>query len=291
MTIKETSKVDIIVAIDFEQSHLRGLADTISLLKDSPAALAAAEAYIPRNAVMNGIYSDLKKYISPRVEFIGSIEYAINQLLKWIPSLKKSVMDSKTSVYDDHTLTFKEKGILDIFASINFFNRYTTLLLDILITQADKEVSMTSFVSKLNMTFFNNTAKYYSSQLVKFSSSIKDLDTLVSELSEELVDEASAKIIAAQSGEKAVNAVRGFAPHHLLPMYWWLRRQMKKDLATLTKTSEDIDMLAMKIARLNNRRTGTEDPTLERQIEIYQDELTKKQAKIYQIEARYGNGV
>lgn len=48
-------------------------------------------------------------------------------------------------------------------------------------------------------------------------------------------------------------------------------------------------MLAMKIARLNNRRNGTNDPEIDRQIEIYQDELIKKQGKILQIEAKYGN--
>lgn len=287
--ISDTSKIDVIAAIDKEGNYLQGLLDTIQLLGDNAANLQAAQAYVQRNAVLKGIENDLRKQLDSRSDLITAITYAVKQLITWTPKLKDRIVKSKTSVYDVETINFREKGILDSVSAIGFFNRYASIVLDILITQAGKEVNMTTFLSKVDIAFFTNTAKYFSHLVVRFSAPVKSLETMIDDLSDETYDATSEEIIRTQVGDKAVSVQRNLAPHELNPLYWYKRQRMKKDIKSIIDANADIDMLAMKIARLNNRRTGQEDPALERQIEIYQDEMIKKHGKIAEIEARYGN--
>ncbi|QYN79987.1 hypothetical protein PQD71_gp094 [Kosakonia phage Kc263] len=287
--INETPKLEVLVAIDKESAHVKGLLDTIHLLKDSPENIAAVNGYIQKNAVLRGIENQLKKGLNPHADLIDSLEYAAKQLDMWLPKLRDRVLKSKTSVYDVETITFREKGILDIVSALNFFNRYATMVLNIVLTQAAKEVNFASFLTKVDITFFNNTPTYFAGLLIRFSQSVKSLEDMVDNLSDETYDATSEEILRNSVGDKAVSALRGLAPHELNPLYWWKRRQMKADIKAIVDTNQDIDMLAMKIARLNNRRDGTNDPDIDRQIEVYQDALIKKQGKIMQIEAKYGN--
>lgn len=287
--INDTPKTDVLVSIDKEIVYLRGLSDTLKLLRDNPDNYSEAEGYVHRNAVLKGIDHDVKKRINPRSTLLEIMDFSINQLLAWVPKLKDRISRSKTDTYDVETISFKEKGILDSIQAIDFFNRYSGIVLDIVITEANKEVNMNTFLTKVDLGFFNNTAKYYSNLLIKFSQSIKVLETMIDDLTDEPYDTQSEEILSASVGDKAVTVQRNLAPHQLNPLFWWRMRRMKKDIKALVDANADIDMLAMKIARLNNRRSGIEDPTLDRQIEIYQDEIIKKQGKIAQIEARYGD--
>lgn len=287
--ISETPKLDVLNAIDKEAAHVKGIIDTIQLLKDSPENVAAVEAYISKNAVLRGIESQLKKGLNSHATLIGSLHYAANQLDLWIPKLRERILKSKTSVYDAETITFREKGILDTVSALNFFNRYVTMVLNVVLTMAAKEVNMNSFLTKVDINFFNGTPNYFAGLLIRFSQSVKSLEEMIDNLSDEVYDATSEEILRNTVGDKAVSALRGLAPHELNPLYWYKRQQMKADIKTIMNTNQDIDMLAMKIARLNNRRNGTNDPEIDRQIEIYQDELIKKQGKILQIEAKYGN--
>lgn len=287
--ISETPKLDVLVAIDKEASRVKGLMDTISLLTDSPENTLAVVNYVHKNAVLKGIEGNLKKGLDTRSELIPALGYALTQLDLWLPKLRERILKSKTTVYDAETISFKEKGILDTVSTLDFFNRYATMVLNIVLTQAGKEVNMNSFLTKVDMVFFNDTAKYFSGLLIRFSQSIKSLEEMIDNLSDETYDATSEEIIRGTLGERAVAPLRGLAPHELNPVYWYKRQVMKRDVKLISSANEEIEMLAMKIARLNNRRNGIEDPEIDRQIEMYQDELIKRQGKIMQIEAKYGN--
>lgn len=286
--INQTPKMDVMAAIDREIGLVQGMVDTISLLRDSSTEVQnKVEGYVERNAVMAGIQKELKRVLSPRATLLGSMEEALEQLVAWMPKLRARIEKSKTTVFDKETITFREKGILDSIASINFFTRYGSMVLDILLTQANKEVKIESYLTKVDYRFFNDTAKYFAHLIVKFNDSVADLDGLIEELSEELYDGISEQIIRSQLGAGGVSVQHNLAPHELNPLFWWKQREMKKDVASISASHEKIEMLAAKIARLNNQRTGMEDPALERSIETYQNAIIKQQAKILQIESRY----
>lgn len=285
--ISKTPKMDVLAAIDRERSLCQGMLDTIQLLKDTgPDTLAKVSSVIENNAVLNSIQKELKRTRAPQATLLGDLEEALNQLSMWLPKLRVRIEKSRTSVYDSETITFQEKGILDTVSAINFFTRYGSMVLDVVLTQANKNVAMNSYLSKVDLQFFNDTAKYFGHLIVKFNDSVNNLDGMIENLSEELYDGISEQVIRGQLGDKSV-AVQGLGPHELNPLYWWKVGVMKKDVASIASSHEKIEMLAAKIARLNNQRTGQEDPALERAIETYQNEIIKNQAKIAQIEARY----
>lgn len=290
--INETPKGEVIEALDNELNTVLGLRDTIKLLVDSGSAnLTAVQSYVQRNAVLKGIENSLKTSLSPRATLLDTIESTAEQLTLLLPKVSDRISKGSTKVYDRETITFKEKGLLDLVSAVNFYNRYATMVLDILLTQATKEERIESYLSKVDFNFFNDTAKYFAHLLVKFSDSVKNMEAQIDALSDETYDASSEEIIKGTLGEKAV-ALRGLAPHELNPRYWWRLSKMRGDIKTLAKNSDDIEMLAMKIARLSNRRNGTDNPELDRQIETYQDAILKKKANMIRIESKYnGNRV
>lgn len=286
--IKETPKADVVVAIDTEINNVNSIKDTLVLINDmSDEAIKNMEAYIQRNAVLKGIESQLKRSLSPRADLLGSIRYAADTLAIWLPKLRELIVKGNTKIYDSETITFKEKGILDSISSVDFWTRYAVTVLDILLTD---EEHLNKYLQKADLTFFTDTAKYFSHLTVRFNGAPIELIKMIEALSEETYDEASASIIEAQLGAGAVSVEKGLVPHHLNPLFWWRWFKMKRDVDTIQTESERIKLLAMKIARLNGRLNGSEDPALERQIEVYQDEIIKKRGKIVEIESRYKPG-
>lgn len=285
--ISKTPKMDVLAAIDRERSLCQGLLDNIQLLKDTGSeTFAKVEGLVEKNAVFNSIQKELKRVMNPRATLLHETEGALRNIVLWIPKMRSRIEKSRTSTYDKETISFREKGILDAVASINFYSRYASMVIDILLTQAHKDVPMQSYLTKVDLQFVNDTAKYFTHLTVKFSDSVVNLDGMINDLSEEVYDPLSADILKGSQGDKAV-ALQGLGPHELNPLYWWKVAMMKKDLSSIQSSNEKIEMLASKIARLNNQRTGHEDPALDRAIETYQNEIIKHQAKIVDIEARY----
>lgn len=285
--ISKTPKMDVLAAIDRERSLVQGLLDNFGLLYDTGSeTVAKVEGLVEKNAVFNGIQKELKRVMNPRATLLHETQEALNTILMWIPKLRARVDKSRVTVYDKETISFQEKGILDAVASINFYTRYASMVVDVLLTQAHKEVNMQSYLTKVDFQFINDTAKYFAHLTVKFNDSVTNLDKMVDDLSDELYDPTSEEVIKATLGQKAV-AMHGLGPHELNPLYWYKVAIMKKDVAVIASSHEKIEMLASKIARLNNQRTGHEDPALDRAIETYQNEIIKHQAKIVDIEARY----
>lgn len=285
--ISKTPKMDVLAAIDRERSLVQGLLDNYGLLWDTGSeTVAKVEGLIEKNAVFNSIQKELKRVMNPRATLLHESQEALNTILMWLPKLRARIDKSRVTVYDKETISFQEKGILDAVASINFYTRYASMVIDVLLTQAHKEVNMQSYLTKVDFQFINDTAKYFTHLTVKFNDSVTNLDKMVDDLSDELYDPTSEDVIKATLGQKAV-AMHGLGPHELNPLYWYKVAIMKKDVAVIASSHEKIEMLASKIARLNNQRTGHEDPALDRAIETYQNEIIKHQAKIVDIEARY----
>lgn len=290
--ISETPKLDVLVALDREAATVSGLRDTIALLKQGdPDNLKLAEAVVQKNAVLKSIENELKRTLSPSFTLLGSIEDALGQLNLWLPKLRDRIAKSPTKIYDKETITFKEKGILDTISSVNFWTRYATMVLDIVIDQATKQQDLGKTLTKVDFAFFNDTAKYFAHLTVKFCESVKDMEAGIDNLSDETYDEVSEQIITAQMGAGGA-AIAGIAPHQFNPLHWYKYGKMKKDVSRIQSNTESIQMLAMKIARLNNRNNGAPNPDLDRQIEVYQNAIIKKRAENIAIEARYnGNRV
>ena len=286
--IKNYSKSDLLLTIDRELNHAVGFKDSMKLFKEILGGYSALGTYVDHNAVLKGIQSKVKSKIGSNFDLLSAIEMGVNNVASVLPELRKQVSTSSTKTYDGETITFKERGILDTISAINFFNRYTNMVLDILLTQGwDEKADIKSLLNKVDFAFFNDTANYYSTLLTRFSEGWKVVLEAIDNLSDEQVDDLSEGIIAEAEGKEAVSVRQGLAPHELNPVFWFRLWKMRRDVSTIQVSQEQIELMAMKIARLNNKRSGTEDPALDRQIETYENEILKKRAKIEAIMGKY----
>lgn len=286
--IKNYSKSDLLLTIDRELNHVTGFKDSMKLFKEVLGGYNSLQSYVDHNAVLKGIQSKVKSKIGNNFDLLAAIEMGVNNVAAVLPELRKMVETSSTKTYDGETISFKERGLLDTISAINFFNRYTNMTLDILLTQGyDEKADVKSLLNKVDFAFFNDTANYYSTLLVRFSEGYKVVVEAIKVLSDEQVDDLSEGIIAEAEGKEAVSVRQGLAPHELNPVFWFRLWRMRRDVSTIQVSQEQIELMAMKIARLNNKRSGTEDPALDRQIETYENEILKKRAKIEQIMGKY----
>lgn len=286
--IKDTKKEDVVLRLESESNFAAGLADTLQLMKGLSADQAAdMDSYATKNATMRSIDAGVKKGIHNSISTMDAIATALTNLSVWVPKLKERLKKSATKTFDTETITFRERGILDVISAVNFFNRYTSIYLDILLEQANKPVDLAKMLNKHDLSFFNDTAKHYVTVLVRFTQSVKDLEGMLDRLSEEMADGMSEQILREAEGEDSISIRKGLAPHELNPVYWVRLWRMRRDVKTIEVNQKRIETLAMKIARLNNQRSGQEDPALDHTIEVYQDKIIKMDAEIRQIVEKY----
>lgn len=288
--INDTPKLLVLTAIDKEISEVQKLTDILQLLYNTTEGKERAEKYINSNATLKAILNDWRKAVSSQADFFDIISGSLRTLGMWLPKLRMRIEKDKTSVYDKEVLTFKQKGILDSVSSVNFYTRYATMVIDILLTQATEDIPLQQYLTKLDFTFFNNTYKYFANLGIKFGDSVKSLEDMIENLSDEIYDGVSEEIIKAQLGIGGVSVQKNLAPHELNPLFWWKWAKMKRDVNAIINSHDQVDILAMKIARLEHRRNGTDNPELDRQIEVYQNEVIKNKAKIADIERKYNGG-
>lgn len=286
--IKDTKKEEVILRLQNEISYVDNLIDTINLFnKIDPAQQAAMQEFISHNAITKAIDQGLKKAISPKITPVEAISGGLYTLKSWLPKVLNRLKQSKTKTFDTETVTFQERGILDTISAVNFFNRYATMFLDVLLEQAHKTVDLKKMFNKIDFSFFNDTYQHFVTVTVRFSHSVKDLEEMLENLSEELADNLSEGILREADGEAAVSVRKQMAPHDLNPIYWYRLWRMRRDVKFIEVSTVRIETLAMKIARLNNQRNGENDPSLDRMIEVYEDKIIKLESDIRDTMEKY----
>lgn len=286
--IKDTRKGEVISVIEREQNYLIGLKDNLVMLSDVKNEIKDEMIRtVNQNAVLKSVYMQVKKGLNTQTDLIRIIGFGIENIELWMGRLKNLVDKSSTQVYDEHTVTFKERGILDAISAINFFNRYTTMVIDVLTTMAYDGTEINKQLTKVDYSFFTDTANYYATLLIRFNQPAKTLSEMIDQLSDEVVDELSEEIVKGVDGIGAVSIKEGLSPHQLNPAHWYLMWVMKRDVRAIKTAQARIDLMAMKIARLNNKGSGLEDPSLDKQIEVYTDQIIKDNAYVRQIREKY----
>lgn len=285
--IKNAKRTDVIAALETETNFLIGLKDNIVMLRDiSGTAGDDVKKAIETNATLKSIVSGLRREIH-NADLLTALQYAIENLQVWGARLKEIITKSDTKVWDDSTITFRERGVLDAISSINFFNRYADTVLNVLLTAAYDGADPKTIMSKVDLSFFSDTAAYFTTLVVRFNQPAKELWKMIEDLSDELVDDLSADILRGTDGEASVSIRKGLAPHQLNPLHWVYVWRMKRDLETIRSGNEQIELLALKIARLNNKNSGVQDPNLDHQIEVYTDKIIKIKARNNKIVESY----
>lgn len=288
LRIKNVKKADTLATLSAEINFLTGLKDNLTEIQNLPEeALDPVHTVISRNAIIAGIEKGSRKAIPGNPDLLDVISHALTGLTIWAGMLEGALKGAKSQTFDTETITFKERGLLDAISAINYFNRYTDMLLDVLTTSAYENIAADKILTKIDLAMFNNTALYYTTLLIRFNQSPKDLNEMIDKLSDEVADELSEEILRGADGDAAVSIRKGLAPHELNPVHWYQLWVMRRDVETIRNGQRQIDVLAMKIARLNNKAAGVEDPSLDHAINVYTDEIIKIKARNRAIVEKY----
>lgn len=283
--VKNAEKGEIIKNISIERTFLTGLVDNINLLKNtSPEVKNDIFEYIRRNAVFNGISEHAKRNVSSKHDIIESIQFGLTNAISLLDYIEDKISKSNKKIYDDKSISYREKGMFDWLRAISFFGNYSSKFLDVVLTQPK---SINNFLTKADFEFLNKTVGYYNTLLKRVCDSQKNLKTSIEMLSEEIYDPETESLIREVKGPAATTV--GIAPHSLNPGYWVRYARMRLDVRTVKSNSEKIDMYSMKIQQLENKKNNNPDPSIDRQIEYWQNEIQVLDGEILEIEERYAD--
>lgn len=285
--IQDTSIKEVHDTVVIEQASAVGIKDTIALLKNSSDKVNdVIDAYVSKNAILKSIQNAVTAKHGQSLKLVEAIEFAESMIIIMLPKLEAILKASKNKVFDTETVSFKERGVFDMISSINFFNRYASMAIDVVLQATATNEEPNKYLRKVDFEFFNNNGKYFAILLNKFCSGAEPVLKTIDNLSDEIYDAESAEVIRGLEGPEAVT-LNGMAPHHLNPYFWYKKVRVKQDVNTIRANNETIDVLAMKIARLSNRVAETPDPSLERAIEVYENQIIHLRSKNAEIEAKY----
>lgn len=283
IVIKDAELSVVLKNIDAERTFLDGLKNNIGMLQNSSSdILSGIHNYVRRNAVFNSISEKAKRSISSKHDIFQTMSFALANGIALLNDIEARLKKSNIKVFDTATITYRQKGMFDWISAINFFGKYTSSFIDVCLTQPK---TVNNYLTKADFQFINKTAEYYNVVLARLCDSLSNIKRSLDLLSDETYDESESSIIENIRGKQAASI--GFAPHVFNPGYWIRYRTMVKDVNTIKSSREKIDMYAMKLQRLENKRNNSEDPAIDRQIEYWQNEIQILDANIANIEAKY----
>lgn len=280
--VKMLNKKDVFETIALQ----KGMANSIrNMLKLNAANEVTYNSVAQSWALTKGIIKDVGRRVNnPTMsdifnDSLRGIEFLLGKLEQ---EAKK--MDA---VVDGSTISIHDANILSILDNVGFWNSYTLELIEVLSGFVLDGVAEDRKVNKADLTFLNKTWSYYSDLSVQFMDEVPSIVKRLEKLPDVPVDRDNVDIIQGAKGYDGVNAMRGFGVHVILPAYWVLSIKKNVDIARIKANQKRIEIHSMRLEQLMNKRNGAEDPHLDRQIEIYQNEIIKSKAKIDDIIASY----
>lgn len=283
IVIQETPKEQIEMIINAETITIDGAYNALMIVKEGEeGGLKEALKSIEKNSVLNGIQNQIKRSRG-NVDLVSALIHALDTSSALLKYADNYIKTSKTRIYDDNSLTFKDKGVLDWVSTINFFGRYTSIILNIILSEPGK--SETKILVKNDLAFFNQTVKYFTHVLDQLCENKEYLIKNLKSLSDELYSEENEQILLTMLKKEQVTT--GLAPHQFNPMFYIRRRRMHKDVKIIKRNQEEIKYWVAKIQERQNARDGTNDPAIDYQIQTYSDQITILNSQIKQLMEKY----
>lgn len=280
--VKSLKKKDVYDTIALQKGMVNTIKNMLALNASNDVGY---DQYAQRWALTKGILKDVgRRVTNPTMTdvFVDSIK-GIEFILSRLEQQAKGIDDT----IDGTTLTIKETNILIILDNIGFWTGYTLDLVEVLSSFALEGKEDERGINKADLTFLNKTWSYYSDLSVQFMAEPDQIVRRLEKLSDVPADQDSVDIVQNAKGRDAVNAMRGFGIHTVLPVYWILDIKKNIDLGRIKANQKRIEIHSMKLEQLMNKRNGSNDPHLDRQIEIYQNDIIKAKAKIEDIVESY----
>ena len=281
--IKNAELENISKVITTERSYIQGLKENLAMIQATDSHVRdEIFDYIKHNAVINGIAENIRRNISNKHDIFQAMNFALDNAEALIVEIEARLKKSGKKIFDTKAISYREKGMFDWLNSISFYVNYTSKLIDIILTQPK---TVANYLTKADFEFINKTVGYYNTLTKRLTDSRRNLVRSIDMLSDEQYDPEYSSIIEDAKGKEATTV--GLMPHELNPDYWRRYIVMRWDVRTIKVNQEKIDMYAAKLQRLESQRNGQENPSLDAQIEKWQNEIQILDAEIREIEEKY----
>ena len=195
--------------------------------------------------------------------------------------LKLQVKKYNQKLWSGHTLTIPQANILNLIEHLEYWMNYSTTVVDVLLTQVSSKTAPELYLSKADTRWLNVTKDLYVETTALLCRGSRHIIDNLKAMSELAVEDDVVDVVESSRGVGAISvAARGFGIHTVNPLYWYDSIKEKVDLYRIDNMRRSNEMFAMKINQAVNKKNGTNDPQMDRQIEVYQDAITKNRAKI-----------
>ena len=203
-------------------------------------------------------------------------------------ALTKAVNSYKENLWDGKLMTVKQANLLNVIEFLNFWIRYTRMVYDVLLTMNNQGVDPARYLQPIDLKFINGTASFYNNFSVDLLRGAASIMKNMENLPDIEITQTSLDVMETTGGKTQVDLLnKGFGIHLVLPMFWLGLGWSKIQGLRIEKMRRDNEYFAMKISQAINKRNGTNDPELDRRIEIYQDKIIRNDHTIAEIEADY----
>ena len=283
-TFNENELYGLLAAIQVSTNDLLANIDQIKANNLVAEVNAAADGWVITKSITKSLHD--KGYRGST--FLNNVEFGLSANKILVVGLEKLVREYRTKIWDGKLVTLRQANILNMVEHIHFWVDYTSKILDVVLTINLNKADPSKYLSAHDQKWLAGTIDYYkhfTSELLKGSKAILATLDKVPDID---VSEVSLDVLETTSGKGSTDIVgKGFGIHNLNPMFWIGLGIKNINLARIENMRAKNQQHAMKISQAINKRDGTNDPQIDRQIEIYQDKIVRNEHEIEQIIKSY----
>lgn len=283
--VKTHKEGEILSQLDSILVNASGLQANLLMLKESNVDVsdAAGKWVIPR-----GVIRHLENQGFRGNTYLQIVDQSISTITSLVPELRKLVKGYNENLWDGKTVGLRQINILNLIEHLNFWVNYSAEVSSALVTMSSENKPAERTLTKHDLQWINGTEDFYKTFTVTLLKGSRALLEHLKKIQDVNVDANTVDVLEGTDGSGAISLVsKGFGVHLINPVFWFDLGQSKINLRRIENMRKRNDQFAMKISQAINLRNGTNDPQLQRRIEIYQDEIVANEATIRHIEAQY----
>jgi len=287
-SVKNVSRKNILTLISTIDVTAHDLIDHANRLESAGLTLSnESGAWAVTKSISGNVAKTVPQFNAgtPTLSIVKTVAEVITHLTDY---LKKQVAGYKEELWSGETMTVRQVYLLSTVEQLDFWTRYATKLLDVLLSMSSETgFVLDKYLTKNELMFLNGSSLYFSNitaSLLKGKTVLmKEIDA-IPEIDAD--DQSSMEIMQGLGGKKPEMA-RGFGIHYLNPKYWYDSLMREIDLHRIRNAQEQNEYLGMKINQAINQKNGSNDASLDHRIEVYREKIVKNSGTINKIVESY----
>jgi hypothetical protein len=281
-TFKDSEILSVLLAVEVAANDLYG---SLELIKNNNIDLTKQiDSWV--------LAKTIKKLLDTRGKREDGITenmlFGITVVKALVPDLIKLVKGYNEKLWDGNTLTVKQANILNLIEYLGFWLRYTRTIFDVLVTMNNEGVDPQKYLNGVDYRWLMGTELFFKQFTGDLMMGARHIVQDLNKIPDVEISKSSLEVLEATEDEATTDLLKkGFGIHLVNPIFWISLGVARIQMRRIEQMRKNNETFAMKVSQAINKRNGTPDPQLDRQIEIYQEEIIKNEHAISEIEKDY----